>query len=246
VSSFRRIIKAEQVQLMAAGQLAPLRPAAPLTPPMAPLAVAAVIEAPAGPDPAIAAAEAQQIVQAAYAQATDIESAAQTHAAETTRQARAEGLQAAETETGQLLLAAHGVLDEVETWRQRLLAQSEPLVIQLVSAVGRKLFGAGLTLPPELLQTAFNQALTEARPLGNLRIRLNPADAEVLGPHWPPPSSASQSLELVPDSAVRRGGCLIDGDNGTVDARVETQLDLTLASLTQTAADAAESREHQP
>ena len=232
VNSSRRVIKAEQVQ-WSAGRLITTGE---LRRPGAPAAAAADLEG--------ANAKARAIVQAARDQAAETVRAAQEHAAETLRQAQAEGLRAAEAEAAQLLLSAHGVLDEVEAWRQRLLAQSDPIVVELVSAIARKLFGDGFTLDAKLLQQIFDQALAEARPLGALRVHVNPDDAQVLGAQWPPAGS-SQNLELLPDPAIRRGGCLIEGDYGAVDARTDSKLALTLDALAQTAADAAEAGEQQ-
>jgi flagellar assembly protein FliH len=178
-------------------------------------------------------AQAQQILSAAREQAADLVRHAREQAAEVARQARIEGLSAAEAEAGQLLLSAHGVHDEVRAWRKTMLAQSEHEVLNLVAAVARAIFGEGLTLAPEMLRAAFARALAEARPLGDLRVHVHPDDATLLAPHWPElqAAPAGQRVELAPDAAVRRGGCLVEGDYGMVDARVETQVDLALEAL---------------
>jgi flagellar assembly protein FliH len=178
-------------------------------------------------------AQAQQILSAAREQAAEIVRHAREQAAETTRQARIEGRSAAEAEAGELLLSAHGVYDEVRAWRKAMLAQSEHEVLNLVAAVARAIFGEGLALDPERLRAAFARALAEARPLGDLRVHVHPDDAALLSPHWPElqGAQAGQRVELVPDAGVRRGGCLVEGDYGLVDARVETQVDLALEAL---------------
>jgi flagellar assembly protein FliH len=174
--------------------------------------------------------QSQQILQSAREQAGEFVRGAREQAAEITRQAKLEGLQAADAETAQLLLSAHGVLDEVQAWRTALLARSERPVLDLVAAVARRMFGNGLVLEPAVLQEAFNRALAEAKPLGALRVHLNPDDAKVLGEQWTAAVQANsrQQLELVPDAAIRRGGCLIESDYGQVDARVDSQLQIVL------------------
>lgn len=180
-------------------------------------------------------AQAQQILSAAREQAAEMVRHAREQSAETTRQARIEGRSAAEAEAGELLLSAHGVYDEVRAWRKAMLAQSEHEVLNLVAAVARAIFGEGLTLDPERLRATFARALAEARPLGDLRVHVHPDDAALLSPHWPELQSAhataGQRVELVPDANMRRGGCLVEGDYGMVDARVETQVDLALEAL---------------
>lgn len=180
-----------------------------------------------------AVVQSQQLVQAAREQAAELLRAAREQAADVTRQAQADGQQAAEVETAQLLLAAHSVLDEVQTWRATLLGRSENAVLDLVAAVARRIFGNGLVLSPDVLQAAFSRALAEAKPLGALRLHVHPDDAAVLGPQWAAAEQAGsgQGLELVPDPAIRRGGCLIESEFGQVDARVDRQLQVVLDSF---------------
>jgi flagellar assembly protein FliH len=181
----------------------------------------------------LARAQSAEFEQLADEQAQEVVRVAKEQAAEVTRQARREGYEAAEADAGQLLLAAQGVLDEVRAWRTSMFAQSEQAILELAAHVAKVLFGEGVALPREALEAAFARALTEARPLGSLRVRIHPSDATVLGPVWGQQAAPpGQRLELVPDEGVRRGGCLVEGDYGMVDARVETQLQLVLNTLT--------------
>ena len=186
-----------------------------------------------GPDGPQPDNEAQQATLLAVAQGQQILRQAREQAAETTIQARQEGLAAAEAEAGQLLLSAKGVLDEVQTWRETMLAGSEQAALNLVAAIARIIFGESLALDAGALKSAFARALAEAKPLGDLRIHVHPDDTDLLDPHWPQQQSAQigQRLELVPDPAVRRGGCLVEGQYGSVDARVETQMQVALDAV---------------
>jgi len=191
-----------------------------------------------------ARAQAAEIERLARAQAAEFEAlanekaeavvrTAQEQAAEVTRLARREGYEAAEADAGQLLLAAQGVLDEVRAWRTSMFSESEQAILDLVAHIAKVIFGEGVTLPREALEAAFGRALTEARPLGNLRVRIHPGDAAILNPAWVQQAAPTgQRLELVPDEGIRRGGCLVEGDYGVVDARVDTQLQLVLSTLT--------------
>ena len=181
----------------------------------------------------LARAQAAEFETLANEKAEAVVQAAKEQAAEVTRLARREGYEAAETDAGELLLAAQGVLDEVRAWRTGMFAQSEQAILDLVAHIAKVIFGEGMTLPREALEAAFARALTEARPLGNLRVRVHPGDAAVLSPAWSQQAAPTgQRLELVPDEGIRRGGCLVEGDYGMVDARVDTQLQLALNTLT--------------
>lgn len=180
-----------------------------------------------------AVAHAQQILQTARQQAAEVIQNAEAHVAELGRKTREEARKEIETETAHLLLTAQGVLDEVRAWRENFLQQSERPVLDLILRLGQQVFGNGLTLDPATLHAAFERALGEAKPLGNLRIHVHPDDAALLSPQWPEQQAArlNQHLELVADVSIRRGGCLVEGDYGAVDARVETQLRLAQEAL---------------
>lgn len=180
-----------------------------------------------------AIAHSQQLLEQARAEAAELVWAAQAQSAELTAQARQAGLEAAEAETSQMLITAQGVLDEMTAWRRSLLEGQRDFVLELVAEAARVIFGAGFALQPEALARAFTQALAEAKPLGDLRVHLHPDDATLLGPHWPEQQSArlGQKFELVPDLHIRRGGCLVQGEHGVVDARIETQLQTAMEAL---------------
>jgi flagellar assembly protein FliH len=184
---------------------------------------------------ATAVGQSQLILEKARAQAAELIRTAQAQAAEVTEQAQQEGREAAEAETAHLLLSAKGVLDEVCVWRESVAARSEGMILALVTDIAQTLFGEGWTLDRGALHAAFARAVAEARPLGDLRIHVHPDDAVVLGASWPEQQAAQsgQRLELVPDAAIRRGGCTVEGDYGLVDARVETQLHLAGEALEQ-------------
>jgi flagellar biosynthesis/type III secretory pathway protein FliH len=143
------------------------------------------------------------------------------------------GQEAAREETASRLRAAEAIVQEMNTWQAAVLEQSERAVIELTKEIARTIFGPGVALDPEVLSKAFERVLREAKTLGNLRVHLHPDDLAALHPEWSRQQSAmtGQTIQLVPDPDITRGGCLINGDNGSVDARMETQLQLAFDAL---------------
>jgi len=184
-------------------------------------------------------AESQKLLEEARTQARQILQQAQAQADEVTQQAREAGQRQVEAEAEHLLATAQGVLDEVRAWRAATLAAAEADVLGLVTAVAHLILGDGVALDAEALQIAFARALAETKPLGQLRVHLHPDDAACLTPHWPRQAPAGQALELIPDPAIRRGGCFIEGEHGTVDARIEAQLQVALEALATAAGEGA-------
>lgn len=181
-------------------------------------------------------ARASELLQTAQQQAADILAQAKANAAEVTRQAHEEGLAAAQTEAERLLRTSQTIVDEVHAWRESMLAQSEAAVLNLVTDIARTMFGNGLALDPEVLRETFTRALSEAKQLGDLLVHLHPTDVTVLDRAWLESQTASRTarVELVPDPAIRRGGCLVEGQYGQVDARVETKWSIVEQALTDT------------
>ena len=187
---------------------------------------------------------AARILSEARLKSADLLHNAKEEATAITLRAHLEGQSAAEAEAATLLKSASAIVEEMEEWRKSLLSQSEPMVLALVEDIARTMFGKGFELAEDKLQEVFKKALTEAKNLGDIRIHVHPEDAALLGPHWDEQQSGvhNQNVELVPDEQIKRGGCLITGTNGSVDARLENQLETVVDTLRQTLTEEKDSR----
>ncbi len=183
---------------------------------------------------------AAQILHNAESRAAEILGQAEAQADRVYDEARHQGVAAAETETANLLGAAKAMVDEIAAWKENQIAQGESMMLRLVIDIAQSIFGTGVPLDPETLCQAFGRALAEAKPLGSLRIYLHPDDAEALGPRWGKQQAAlsGQNIELVPSEIIKRGGCFIEGQYGSVDARVDTQFQLVKETLLSSLAEA--------
>ncbi len=181
---------------------------------------------------------AEQVLQDAEMQAIETMDQTRKQAVAVTQQARTQGMTAAETEAAQLLRSARTIVDEVYAWRESMMAQSEHAVLDLVMEIAKTIFGAGLEVDKDVLEDTFGHAMADAKNLGDLLIHVHPEDAAVLGSHWTQGKSAAggKRVELVPDHSIRRGGCLIEGQFGLVDARVETRMQAVMEIFSETLA----------
>jgi flagellar assembly protein FliH len=180
-----------------------------------------------------AESRAREIIAQAESKADEIIRAAEIQANEVKKQSYSEGLAASNAETETLLTSARAIVDEVQEWKNTLLEQGEMMMLRLVIEIAQTIFGDGLPLDPDTLGQAFSRVLSQARNLGDLRIYVHPDDAIALSSSWSKmqTSFSGQKIELVPSEVIKRGGCYIDGQFGTIDARVETQLDIAKDSL---------------
>lgn len=180
-----------------------------------------------------AEAQAAQMVADAEVQAAEIIKSAQEQAVEMTRQGYSDGMAAANAEMSELLHTVTSIVNEVTTWRDEMFAQGELMMLRLVIEIAQTIFGDGLPLDPEALGAAFSRALSRAKTLGDLRIYVHPEDAIALSPQWAQQQSVitGQQIELIPSDIIKRGGCFVEGEFGSVDSRVESQLKLVQDTL---------------
>ncbi|MBI4928378.1 MAG: hypothetical protein HY835_11470 [Anaerolineae bacterium] len=149
-------------------------------------------------------------------------------------QAQGEGYRAgwekAMTEAASVLAAGQAVVREISEWRNAMLEQSETHVIGMVKEIARIMFGDGLKLEPALLQQNLSRALENAKSLGDLKLYLHPFDAEKIDQAWRENQRliTGHAVQIIPSDGIKPGGCYIQGQMGTVDARIETELNALL------------------
>jgi flagellar biosynthesis/type III secretory pathway protein FliH len=185
-----------------------------------------------------ARSEAERILEAARAEAHELVQKAQEEAELRLQQAYEQGQAQAQAELAAANQAAQTVIQELETWRDSMLAQSEPVVISMVQEIAQALFGDGMVVETKVLQEFLSKSLTRARNMGNLRIFLNPADAGHIEPDWREYQTAltGQRMQIIPTNNIKPGGCYIEAELGSVDARIDTRMEAVMSVFNQSQA----------
>jgi flagellar assembly protein FliH len=132
----------------------------------------------------------------------------------------------AEEESSSVLKAAQEIVSQFTLWRDGMFAQSETMILEMVKQIGRSMFGDGLELEPKVMEANLNRVVENAKSLGDLKVYLNPFDADKLDPGWREYQQliSGNRVQIIPSDGIKPGGCFVQGQMGTVDARVETQL----------------------
>jgi flagellar assembly protein FliH len=128
---------------------------------------------------------------------------------------------------------AQGLLESLRQAVPQVIRDSEKQMVQLALAVAEKLV-AGLPVSLEMVEAAVRDALTQVEGTAQFTVRLHRDDLELLqksGSSVLKPAQEAGDFHFVASPEVTRGGCLVETNFGTVDARRETKLELLKRSV---------------
>ncbi|HEV2765788.1 MAG TPA: FliH/SctL family protein [Pyrinomonadaceae bacterium] len=179
-----------------------------------------------------ARAEARRLIAEAERDAAHLSGSAQRAARELREMAYQEGYEAALSELNGLLLEAH-------ERRAAALTEVECDVLRLAIKVAEKIIGREIKIDPGAAAAIVSTALRSARRQELLTVRVHPADLPEVQSRRDQidPAGRARFLDFVADSRVGRGGCIIESESGTVDARLDTQLRVLERALLARASD---------
>lgn len=166
-----------------------------------------------------ARAEAQRIVAEATREAERLHQAALAEAERIRETARREAQEEALAELYESLVVAR-------ERRETAIAQAEHDLLRLAVRIAEKIIGRELKTDPATVADIVANALRHARQQEMLTVRVNPGDAALVQQERAriDPMGRARFLDIVSDPRVAPGGCVIETESGTIDARLETQL----------------------
>lgn len=118
--------------------------------------------------------------------------------------------------------------------RAQLLHEAEGLVVDLAIAVARRILGAQIECDEKLLMRVIRTALQHMGEESNLEIKVHPDDLQIarrFARLWVQKVDQDAVLKVRPSEHVSRGGCMIEGREENVDARLEEQLQVLQQAL---------------
>jgi flagellar assembly protein FliH len=122
----------------------------------------------------------------------------------------------------------------VETLRltaERLAADARTDAIEIAFLIARRVLETELTASVEPMVALARSAVRRLGEARVIKVRLAPADAQAVSAVLAARGAAavapiaSAQIEVVADSSLERGDCVVEGELGTVDGRLETRLD---------------------
>ena len=185
---------------------------------------------------AMLARERECVLQEAQDEAARCLASAQEQAVALTAAAYAQGFsqgadearQALTAQLSPVLSAFEQATAEITRLRATVLRQAEEDIITLAFQLARKIIHYEVLEHREILATTLKRALTHVVEQDQVVVRVHPDDVkyaveikEELGQA----REGSKTLTVRGDTSVSRGGCLVECSLGTIDARIEAQLE---------------------
>jgi len=139
----------------------------------------------------------------------------------------AEGYAEGKAEVDRLIERTRTVLERAQDKRGEILSDTEREIVDLVLLISRKVVKVISDSQREVVVSNVVQALRKVRERGNIAICVNLADLKLTTEHtkdFIQMLEGAKSIQVVEDSSVDPGGCVIETDFGEIDARISSQL----------------------
>jgi flagellar assembly protein FliH len=123
----------------------------------------------------------------------------------------------------------NGAAEAMDDWYRR----SEPGLAQLAVLIATRILARELKITPDSVLAMTREAVAEVTHAKSARIRVNPADADVLTENRATMISASPSLrelEIIGDPEIL-AGCVIESEGGVVESVLDTQIQEVLDGI---------------
>ena len=171
-----------------------------------------------------AKAEAAQIIADAEAERDRLRNEAETTGYEKGHQ---EGYEKGVAEVERLIDRMHRILEAVMQRREEILADTESQIVELVILMARKVIKILSENQKNVIMANTVAALRKVKTRGNVTLRVNIEDVKLTTAHadeFIQHVENVQGITVQEDSAVEKGGCIVETDFGAIDARISSQL----------------------
>lgn len=116
----------------------------------------------------------------------------------------------------------------MEQERAQILRGAETLVVDLALAVARRVTAVQVEMDDKVLLRGIRAALELLASESRVEVKVHPEDLQIarrFAQRWVEKVAREAVIKVLPSDSVGRGGCMIEGEEGNVDARVESQLE---------------------
>jgi flagellar assembly protein FliH len=140
---------------------------------------------------------------------------------------REAGFVEGKAEVERLVERTQTILQRAQDKRAEILEETEQEIVSLVLLISRKVIKVISESQRNVVIQNVVQALRKVKGRGNIIIRVNIADIKISSEHTKDfinKVEGAKSIQIVEDTSVDEGGCIIETDFGEIDARIASQL----------------------
>ncbi|TFE24430.1 flagellar assembly protein FliH [Cohnella luojiensis] len=194
---------------------------------------------------------ARQILLQAQAEATELRAEAEReaeswwqsrreqdelHREEASRQGYEEGYQVgagqAEADLKQQwesrLQESEAIVQQAYSAKESVIMEGEAFLVELSCSIAEKIINRKLAKAPEMAMKLYEKALSRRKEQGTIVLCVSPSQfayVQAAKEELILSLDAQAELQIVPDSTIQEGGCIVRSAFGSIDARVDTQLE---------------------
>ena len=120
----------------------------------------------------------------------------------------------------------HDLTTQLAHDKERLLDELQPHLVRLAITIARRIVAAEIRQDRRVIERTVKAALEDLACEGELRVRVHPDDRQVAQDILETDETLLgrlSNLRVIGDSSIERGGCIVEGDHGIVDAEIPTQ-----------------------
>ena len=168
--------------------------------------------------------EAAQIIADAEAERDRLRNEAETSGYDKGHQ---EGYEKGVAEVDRLVERMHRILEAVMQRREEILADTESQIVELVILMARKVIKILSENQKNVVMANTMAALKKVKTRGEVTLRVNLEDVKLTSEHAQEFIQHVENIKgitVLEDSSVERGGCIVETDFGSIDARISCQL----------------------
>ena len=134
----------------------------------------------------------------------------------------------AEEKYRELIQNAKNLLEESYILKEQIIQDSENEIIELSITIAKKIINRELELDPDIVQNITREILKNIKESEKISIFVNPryfSYLQIAREELSAELNGQVELSIFPDPSIENGGCIIKTSSGTLDAKIDTQLE---------------------
>jgi flagellar assembly protein FliH len=138
---------------------------------------------------------------------------------------------------------AQTIVEHAYVTKEQMINEGEFFLVELSCSIAEKILNRKLAKSPEMSMKLIEKALARRKEQGVIVLCVSPsqfAHVQAAKDELIVLLDSQAELQIVPDSSIKEGGCIVRSAYGSIDARVDTQLEAIREQLLKIAAHGSE------